>query len=224
MTADVASTVYPSEHARAAEAIEAGRQLFAGPCDFVAGAVTADALPADTLPEVAFAGRSNVGKSSLLNALTGRTALARVSNTPGRTRQLNFFSLGGRLMLVDLPGYGYAEAPKHEIARWSELMRLYLKGRASLRRTLLLVDARHGLKPIDDPLMTMLDESAVSFQLVLTKSDKLSAKSLAQRLETTAAALKSHVAAHPAIHTTSAQAGTGIAELRAELATLATAA
>jgi GTP-binding protein len=224
MTADLASTVYPPEHARDGEAIELGRVLFAGACDFVAGATTADIIPPDTLPEIAFAGRSNVGKSSLLNALTGRTALARVSNTPGRTRQLNFFSLAGRLMLVDLPGYGYAEAPKHEIARWSELLRMYLKGRASLRRTLLLVDARHGLKPIDDPLMTMLDESAVSFQLVLTKSDKLSAKSLAQRLETTAATLKSHVAAHPAIHATSAQAGTGIAELRAELATLATAA
>ncbi len=223
MTADVASTVYPPEHARDAQAIEAGRLLFAGACDFVAGAPTADALPEDTLPEVAFAGRSNVGKSSLLNALTGRTTLARVSNTPGRTRQLNFFSLGQRLMLVDLPGYGYAEAPKHEIARWSELMRLYLKGRASLRRTLLLVDARHGLKPIDDPLMTMLDESAVSFQLVLTKSDKLSPKGLAQRLETIATALKSHVAAHPAIHATSAQGGTGIAELRAELAALASA-
>ncbi len=224
MTADVASTVYPPEHARDAQAIEAGRLLFAGSCDFVAGAMTADAIPPDTLPEVAFAGRSNVGKSSLLNALTGRATLARVSNTPGRTRQLNFFSLGHRLMLVDLPGYGYAEAPKHEIARWSELMRLYLTGRASLRRTLVLVDARHGLKPIDEPLMTMLDESAVSFQLVLTKSDKLSAKGLAQRLETTAAALKSHVAAHPAIHATSAQTGTGIAELRAELAMLATAA
>jgi GTP-binding protein len=220
MTADAPSTVFPPEHALDAEAVEAGRLLFAAACDFVAGAMTADALPPDTLPEVAFAGRSNVGKSSLLNALTGQTALARVSNTPGRTRQLNFFSLGGRLMLVDLPGYGYAEAPKHDIARWTELMRLYLKGRVSLRRTLLLVDARHGLKPTDDPLMTMLDQSAVSFQLVLTKADKLSPKALAQRLETTAAALKSHVAAHPAIHATSAQAGTGIAELRAELAAL----
>ena len=224
MAADVASTVYPPEHARDAQAIEAGRLLFGAACDFVAGAATADAIPPDTLPEMAFAGRSNVGKSSLLNALTGRTTLARVSNTPGRTRQLNFFSLAQRLMLVDLPGYGYAEAPKHEIARWSELMRLYLKGRASLRRTLLLVDARHGLKPIDDPLMTMLDESAVSFLVVLTKCDKLSAKSLAQRLETTAATLKRHVAAHPASHATSAQAGTGISELRAELATLATSA
>ncbi len=224
MTADMGSTVYPPEHARDAQAIEAGRVLFAGACDFVAGAMTADAIPPDTLPEIAFAGRSNVGKSSLLNAITGRTTLARVSNTPGRTRQLNFFSLGQRLMLVDLPGYGYAEAPKHEIARWSELMRLYLKGRASLRRTLLLVDARLGLKPIDEPIMKMLDESAVSFQLVLTKADKLSAKGLAQRIETIAAALKSHVAAHPAIHATSAQAGTGIPELRAELAMLATAA
>jgi GTP-binding protein len=224
MTADIAGTVFPPEHARDAQAIEGGRLLFAAACDFVAGAMTADAIPPDTLPEVAFAGRSNVGKSSLLNALTGRTALARVSNTPGRTRQLNFFSLGARLMLVDLPGYGYAEAPKHDIARWSELMRLYLKGRTSLRRTLLLVDARHGLKPTDDPLMTMLDESAVSFQLVLTKADKLSAKALAQRLEATATALKSHVAAHPAIHATSAQEGTGIAELRAELAALASAA
>ncbi|HKF72673.1 MAG TPA: ribosome biogenesis GTP-binding protein YihA/YsxC [Stellaceae bacterium] len=222
MTADVPSTVYPPAHARDAQAIEVGRVLFAGPCDFVAGALTADQIPPDTLPEIAFAGRSNVGKSSLLNAITGRAALARVSNTPGRTRQLNFFSLGGKLMLVDLPGYGYAEAPKHEIARWSELLRIYLKGRASLRRTLLLVDARHGLKPIDDPLMTLLDESAVSFQVVLTKVDKLSPKTLAQRLETTAAALKSHVAAHPAIHATSAQADTGLAELRAELAPLAT--
>jgi GTP-binding protein len=221
MTADAASTVYPPEHARDAQAAEAGRLLFAGACDFVAGATTADAIPPDSLPEVAFAGRSNVGKSSLVNALTGRTTLARVSNTPGRTRQLNFFSLSQKLMLVDLPGYGYAEAPKHDIARWTELMRLYLKGRASLRRTLLLVDARHGLKPIDDPLMGILDDSAVSFQLVLTKADKLSPKALAQRLEATAAALKSHVAAHPAIHATSAQADTGIAELRAELATLA---
>src|SRR5262249_30910995 len=181
----------PPEHARGAQAIETGRLLFAAACDFVAGAMTADAIPPDTLGEVAFAGRSNVGKSSLLNALTGRATLARVSNTPGRTRQLNFSARGQKPMLVDLPGYGYAEAPKHEIARWSELMRLYLKGRASLRRTLLLVDARHGLKPIDDPLMTMLDESAVSFQLVLTKSDKLSPKGLAQRLETISAALQS---------------------------------
>jgi GTP-binding protein len=213
--------VFPPDHAPDAEALEAGRLLFAKSCDFVAGAATAEAMPAPTLPEVAFAGRSNVGKSSLLNALTGRTSLARVSHTPGRTRQLNFFELGRRLMLVDLPGYGYAEAPKHEVLRWTELTRLYLKGRASLRRALLLIDARHGLKPTDEPLMTMLDESAVSFQIVLTKADKLAAKALGARLDATAAALARHTAAHPAIHVTSAQEGTGIAELRAAVAALA---
>ena len=140
--------------------VEAGRRLFALEARFVAGASEPSALPPEGLPEIAFAGRSNVGKSSLVNALTSRRMLARTSNTPGRTRQLNFFSLGQKLMLVDLPGYGYAEAPKHDIARWTELMRLYLKGRASLRRTLVLIDARHGLKPIDDPLMGMLDDSA----------------------------------------------------------------
>jgi len=221
MTADAPLAVFPNEAAPDAAALEAGRLLFASQCDFVAGAMTADAIPPDTLPEVAVAGRSNVGKSSLINALTGRLTLARVSDTPGRTRQLNFFALGGRLMLVDLPGYGYAEAPKHDIARWTELTRMYLKGRASLRRTLLLIDARHGLKPTDEPLMAMLDDAAVSFQLVLTKSDKLVPKTLAGRLESTALALKTHVAGHPVIHATSAQQGVGIAELRATLAALA---
>ncbi len=215
------SGVFPPDLAPDAEALERGRLLFAGACDFVAGALTADAIPGDTLPEIAFAGRSNVGKSSLVNALTGRTTLARVSNTPGRTRQLNFFALARKLMLVDLPGYGYAEAPKHEVQRWTDLTRLYLKGRVRLRRALLLVDARHGLKPGDEPLMHMLDDSAVSFQIVLTKVDKLSGKALMARLEATAAALKSHVAGHPVIHVTSAQEGTGIPALRAALAALA---
>jgi GTP-binding protein len=201
------------------EAEEAGRHLFAQASRFVAGAATLEAVPPDSLPEIAFAGRSNVGKSSLLNALTGRSALARVSHTPGRTRQLNFFELGGRLMLVDMPGYGYAEASKAEIRRWTELIKLYLRGRASLRRTCLLIDARHGIKPADRPLMTMLDETAVSFQVVLTKADKV--KALDAVVARTAAELAKHVAAHPEILVTSAHEGTGIPELRAALAALA---
>jgi GTP-binding protein len=203
------------------EAIERGRLLFAQDCVFTAGAASLDALPADDLAEIAFAGRSNVGKSSLLNALTGRNALARVSHTPGRTRQLNFFALGRRLMLVDMPGYGYAEAPKAEIARWNALIRDYLRGRASLRRTCLLIDARHGIKAADRPLMAMLDETAVSFQVVLTKADKVKAAALASCLERIGAELKTHTAAHPEILVTSAHEGSGIPELRAALAALA---
>lgn len=202
-------------------ALAFGRWLFAQECGFVAGAATAGALPGDTLPEVAFAGRSNVGKSSLINALTGRQTLARVSHTPGRTRQLNFFALGRRLMLVDLPGYGYAEAPKSEIQRWTDLFRLYLRGRASLRRTCLLIDARHGVKEVDRPLMTMFDEAAVSFQLVLTKADKVEADTLSALIGTIGKELKTHTAAHPEILVTSAHAGTGIAGLRAALAAFA---
>ena len=212
--------LFPEETPFEEAALEAGRLLFARECAFAAGAASAAALPPDTLPEVAFAGRSNVGKSSLLNALTGRTALARVSHTPGRTRQLNFFALAERLMLVDMPGYGYAEAPKAEIQRWSELIRLYLRGRASLRRTCLLIDARHGIKESDRPLMTMLDEAAVSCQVVLTKADKVRPAELAARLAAIAAELKTHVACHPVIHVTSAHTGAGIPELRAALAAL----
>ena len=216
-----APAVVPPELAPDAAAEEAGRRLFAAPCDFVAGAAAPEAIPEDTLPEIAFAGRSNVGKSSLVNALTGRMTLARVSHTPGRTRQLNFFALGRRLMLVDLPGYGYAEAGKGQIAGWTRLTQLYLKGRPSLRRTLLLIDGRHGIKPPDRRLMTMFDETAVSFQIVLTKADKVSAAALLERLEDIAAELKTHVAAHPAIHVTSAHEGDGIPALRAALASLA---
>ncbi len=214
-------SVHPPDAAPEADEIEAGRRLFAHECDFVAGVATIDGLPPDGLPEIAFAGRSNVGKSSLLNALTGRTSLARVSHTPGRTRQLNFFSLADRLMLVDMPGYGYAEAAKSEIAAWTELIRLYLRGRAGLRRACVLVDARHGIKPTDRPLMAMLDEAAVSFQIVLTKADKVRPGALAARLADVAAELATHVAAHPVIHLTSAHEGRGIAELRAVLAALA---
>jgi GTP-binding protein len=216
------AVVYPPSEAPDAEAEEAGRRLFAHSCDFIAGAATPEALPPDTLPEVAFAGRSNVGKSSLVNALTGRTTLARVSHTPGRTRQLNFFDLGRRLMLVDLPGYGYAEASKTDIARWTGLVKVFLKGRASLRRTLLLIDARHGIKPVDRPLMEMFDEAAVSFQIVLTKIDKVKGGDLERCIAATSAELARHVAAHPVIHLTSAHEGIGVPALRAALAMLAT--
>jgi GTP-binding protein len=202
-------------------ALESGRRLFAQECRFVNGSARLDTIPDAGLPEVAFAGRSNVGKSSLLNALTGRAGLARISNTPGRTQQLNFFRLGGRLMLVDMPGYGYAEAPKAEIARWTELVDTYLKGRPSLRRVLLLIDARHGLKPTDEPVMRMLDENAVSYQGVLTKADKMKPRALARVVETTASALARRAAAHPVLHVTSSVTGDGIAGLRAAIAGLA---
>jgi GTP-binding protein len=200
---------------------EVGRRLFAREARFVAGAPEASGLPCDTLPEIAFAGRSNVGKSTLLNALTGRRTLARTSNTPGRTRQINFFDLDARLMLVDLPGYGYAEAPKTEIRRWTALLRGYLRTRTALRRVCLLVDARRGIKEIDHPMMQMLDDSGVSYQIVLTKTDKLATGELVLVTERTAAELDSHPAAHPEIHLTSALKRRGIAALRATLGSFA---
>lgn len=215
------AAVYPAEAAPDASAEEDGRLLFAAPCRFVAGAADETGLPPDTLPEIAFAGRSNVGKSSLVNALTGQTALARVSRTPGRTRQINFFDLGERLMLVDLPGYGFAEAPKHEIARWTGLIERYLKGRPSLKRVMLLLDARFALKATDLPIMRFLDQAAMSFQVVLTKADLLKAAELAATLRGLTASLAKHPAAHPVIHITSARAGSGIAALRATIAKLA---
>ena len=200
--------------------LEAGRRLFAGPCDFMLGVVSMANLPDEAQPEVAFAGRSNVGKSSLLNALTGRKGLARSSNTPGRTRELNYFNLGDALRLVDLPGYGYARASSSDVEKWTRLTRDFLRGRTVLRRVCLLVDSRHGLKPSDEEVMDLLDQSAVNYQIVLTKIDKIKQSALPGLVAATAGRIVKRPAAHPAIHATSAEKGTGIPELRAELAAL----
>ena len=205
----------------AAAALETGRLLFAKECVFVNGSMKLETIPPAGVTEIAFAGRSNVGKSTLVNALTGRKTLARASNTPGRTQQINFFDLGGRLMLVDLPGYGYAEAPKTEIKRWTDLVNTYLKGRAPLRRVCVLVDARHGLKPPDEPVMKMLDDAAVSYQVVLTKADKLRPPALARLIVETQTALAKRRAAHPGVLAVSSLDGTGVPELRAALAAFA---
>lgn len=198
--------------------VEAGRKLFAAECRFVAGAANPASLPPETLPEIAFIGRSNVGKSSLVNALTGRRMLARTSHTPGRTQQLNFFALGGRLMLVDLPGYGYAAASKAAVRDWTALIRRYLSHRASLRRACLLIDARRGITDVDRPAMKLCDEAALSYQVILTKTDAVGATALAEVVAAAAAELKGHRAAHPEIHLTSAEKRVGIAALRATLA------
>ena len=200
--------------------IEAGRLLFAGQCDFIAAAQNLPALPPISLPEIAFAGRSNVGKSSLVNALTGRTTLARTSQTPGRTRQLIFFSLANRLQLVDLPGYGYAKAAKTDIKAWTKLTRKFLVGRQSLQRMLLLIDSRRGIGPADKEMMKLMDESAVSWAVVLTKTDKLKPAQAQQIRDKTQQEISRHVAAFPHVWTTSSQTGAGIAELRAHLASL----
>ena len=200
------------------DALEAGRLLFAKECRFIAGAGNPAALPSETLPEIAFIGRSNVGKSSLVNALTGRRMLARTSNTPGRTQQINFFDLGSRLMLVDLPGYGYAEASKGAVRAWTALVQHYLTGRATLRRACLLVDARRGITDPDRPTMALCDEAALSYQIVLTKIDAVRPTALAGVVEAAATELERHRAAHPELHLTSAEKRTGIAALRATLA------
>ncbi len=202
-------------------AVEAGRKFFAQECRFVAGASRSDVLPPDDLPEVAFAGRSNVGKSSLINALTGRRTLARISRTPGRTQQINFFTLGRRLMLVDLPGYGYARASKTQIKSWTALVDAYLQGRGALRRAYVLIDSRHGLKDSDRAVMAMLDTAAVSYQAVLTKADKTRPEALEALIEELAADLAGHAAAYPEIAVTSARTGAGIVGLRADVAALA---
>ena len=204
-----------------ADLIEAARVLFAAECRFVHAAQRLDQLPSASEPEVAFAGRSNVGKSSLLNALTGRRALARVSGEPGRTRQLNFFDLGGRLMLVDMPGYGYARAGKAVKQDWQGLMFDYLRGRATLRRVMLLLDARVDVKAADRAVMELLDRAAVTFQLVLTKVDGVKPAGLAQKLAEARALARAHPAAHPEVMATSSETGEGVAELRAAIAALA---
>ena len=211
----------PAAAADAAAALERGRLLFARECLFTAGAASADALPPTGLPEVAFAGRSNVGKSSLVNALTGRRTLARVSHTPGRTQQLNFFALGGRLQLVDLPGYGYAKVSKGKVREWTALLESYLRGRPTLRRLCLLIDARHGPMASDRALATLLNQAAVTWQIVLTKIDKVTPAALASTRTTLEGELAGRGAAHPEIIATSSHSGAGIAELRAALAALA---
>ncbi len=201
-----------------AEDIERGRRLFAQRCDFVLGAARDEQLPPPDRPELAFAGRSNAGKSRLLNALTGRKNLARVSQTPGLTRQLNVFDLGGRAYLVDLPGYGYARAGKQAVKSWTALVHAYLRSRPNLRRLCLLLDARHGIGDGDRGVMTLLDEAAVPYQLVLTKSDKLPSPMLAQSVATVASQAAGRGACHPDVIATSAETGAGIPELRAALA------
>ncbi|MCP5073272.1 MAG: YihA family ribosome biogenesis GTP-binding protein [Rhodobacteraceae bacterium] len=201
-----------------AEAAEKGRKLFAGQSDFVKGVVAMSGLPPADRLEVCFAGRSNVGKSSLINALTGRKALARTSNTPGRTQEINFFTLGTEHYLVDVPGYGFANAPVAVVDKWQRLLKNYLSGRPSLRRVFLLIDARHGPKKVDQEIMDLLDRSAVTFQVVMTKCDKLKAAELDKVTERTMEAIARHPAAYPELVQTSSEKGVGLEMLRAIVA------
>jgi GTP-binding protein len=203
----------PDEAAR-----EAGRLMFAGPVDFVKGVVAMEGLPPPDRAEVCFAGRSNVGKSSLINALTGRKSLARASNTPGRTQEINFFTAGDSHYLVDLPGYGYAEAPVAVVEKWQRLLKAYLSGRQTLRRAFVLIDTRHGVMKVDEEIMTLLDKSAVTFQVVMTKADKVKTAEHEKTLTQVRGALQKHPAAYPEIVLTSAEKGDGIETLRAIIA------
>ena len=201
--------------------LERARKLFAGACQFVAGATAPEAFPPPTLPEIAFVGRSNAGKSSLINALTGRSSLARVSHTPGRTRQINFFELGGHVMLVDLPGYGYAKASKAMAAEWQSLITAYLRGRPSLRRVVLLVDGRRGIMESDEEVLKMLDQAAMSTLVTLTKIDALDLAELQAALAATEEKAKRHAAAYPEILATSAREKRGLEALKVNLMLLA---
>ena len=200
--------------------IDAGRRLFGGPSRFLLGVAKLEQLPQSAGVEIAFAGRSNVGKSSLINALTGVNGLARASNTPGRTRELNVFDVNSQLTLVDMPGYGYAKAPKHEVKVWQAVLRGYLRGRPGLTRAFVLIDSRHGILKADEEMFDLLDEAAVTYQAVLTKSDKIKPVELEKMRETVAAAIRKHPAAFPELHATSSEKGFGIPELRAEIAGL----
>jgi GTP-binding protein len=199
------------------EDVEAARKLFAGPIAFLKSAPTIEFLPDAVVPEVAFAGRSNVGKSSLLNALTGRNSLARTSNTPGRTQELNFFDVGNPLAfrLVDMPGYGFAKAPKDMVKKWRFMVNDFLRGRDVLKRALVLIDARHGIKDVDRDILEMLDKAAVSYRMVITKADKIKASELIEVTQATADEARKRPAAHPEILVTSSETGLGIPELRA---------
>jgi GTP-binding protein len=203
-----------------AEESETGRKLFAAEWRFLSAAASFESLPAMHGVEIAFAGRSNVGKSSLINALTNRNALARTSHTPGRTQELIFFTAAGPLALVDMPGYGYAAAPKAKIAAWTKLIRTYLRGRANLARVYVLIDARHGLKPADAEVFDLLDEAAVSYEIVLTKADEVKRDALADTIAKVAAAIRKRPAAFPDVLATSARTGAGIGDLRAAVARL----
>lgn len=214
------SIAFPIAEITSEEARESGRKLFAGNSDFLKGVVAMDGLPPADRLEVCFAGRSNVGKSSLINALTGRKALARASNTPGRTQEINFFTLMEELYLVDLPGYGYAEAPVNIVEKWQRLLKAYLSGRATLRRVFLLVDARHGPKDVDEEIMSLLDSSAVTFQVVLTKVDKLKKSEQDKSLDKLRACLAKHPAAYPEIIMTSSAKEQGLDVLRSIIATM----
>jgi GTP-binding protein len=211
---------FPEADAPDAFATEAGRKLMTGQVEFLKGVVAMNGLPPADRMEVCFAGRSNVGKSSLINALTGRKAIARTSNTPGRTQEINFFTVGETHYLVDLPGYGFAKAPVPVVEKWQRLLKAYLSGRATLRRAFLLIDMRHGVKDVDAEIMRLLDQSAVTFQVVLTKADKLGATDQAKTLAQVRAALSKHPAAYPELVVTSSEKGTGIATLRAIIAGL----
>ena len=211
---------FPIAETPDAATLEKGRKLFAGPIDFLKGVVAMSGLPPADRVEICFAGRSNVGKSSLINALTGRKALARASNTPGRTQEINYFTMGEDRYLVDLPGYGYANAPLAKVEQWQRLLKQYLAGRQTLRRAFVLIDARHGIKTVDDEIMSLLDSAAVTFQCVLTKTDKVKAKDRDDVLKQVRSKLSAHPAAYPEILLTSSEKGDGIGTLRAIIATL----